>query len=58
MSRSVLLQLARDSIQEVLEAQRTIDRESILNEHPLLKEKIATTINLYIKNELRGTSST
>ncbi len=57
MSRSVLLQLARDSIQEVLEAKRTIQKKTLLQEHPLLGEKIATTINLYIDNELRGTSS-
>ncbi len=55
MSRSVLLQLARDSIQEVFQAQRTIDKRSLLQEHPLLNEKIATTVNLYIDNELRGT---
>ncbi|MDA3908072.1 MAG: AMMECR1 domain-containing protein [Sulfurimonas sp.] len=54
MSRSVLLQLARDSIQEVLEAKRTIDKATLLNEHPLLNEKIATTVNIYIKKELRG----
>ena len=54
MSRSVLLQLARDSIQEVLEAKRTIDKPTLLNEHPLLNEKIATTVNIYIKEELRG----
>ncbi len=57
MSRSVLLQLARDSIQEVLEAQRTIDKASLLSEHPLLGETIATTVNLYIESELRGTYS-
>lgn len=56
MSRSVLLQLARDSIQEVLEAQRTIDKETLLSEHPLLNEKIATRVNLYLENELRGSS--
>ena len=54
MSRSVLLQLARDSIQEVLEAQRSIDKNELLTAHPLLKEKIATTVNLYINEELRG----
>lgn len=54
MSRSVLLQLARDSIQEVLEAQRTIDKATLLSEHPLLNEKIATTVNLYIDDKLRG----
>lgn len=56
MSRSVLLQLARDSIQEVLEAQRTIDKETLLSEHPLLNEKIATRVNLYLESELRGSS--
>ena len=57
MSRSVLLQLTRDSIQEVFQAQRTIDRTALLNEHPLLNEKIATTVNIYLKNELRGSST-
>ena len=56
MPRSVLLQLARDSIEEVLEMQRTIDKASLLKEHPLLKQKIATRINLYIGHELRGSS--
>ncbi|MEA1892147.1 MAG: AMMECR1 domain-containing protein [Campylobacterota bacterium] len=54
MSRSVLLQLARDSIQEVLEAQRTINKSDLLNSHPLLNEKIATTVNIYLQEELRG----
>ena len=57
MSRSVLLQLARDSIQEVFEAKRTIDRTTLLDEHPLLNEKIATTVNIYLKDELRGSYS-
>ena len=57
MSRSILLQLARDSIAEVLEAQRTIDKKTLLNQHPLLNEIIPTAINLYINHELRGSSS-
>ncbi len=56
MPRSVLLQLARDSIAEVLEAQRTIDKKALVKEHPLLNEKISTTVNLYIDHELRGSS--
>lgn len=56
MSRSVLLQLARDSIAEVLEMQRTINKKSLIQEHPLLEQKIATKINLYIDNELRGSA--
>ncbi len=58
MSRSVLLQLARDSIQEVLEANRTIDKQALTDEHPLLNEKIATTVNIYIDSKLRGSSKT
>lgn len=57
MSRSVLLQLARDSIQEVIEATRTIDKVELLQAHPLLAEPIATTVNIYLANELRGSSS-
>ena len=57
MSRSVLIQLARDSIQEVLEARRTIDKKALVDEHPLLNEKITTTVNIYLKHELRGSSS-
>jgi AMMECR1 domain-containing protein len=54
MSRSVLLQLARDSIQEVLEAQRTINYEKLLEEHPLLNEIIQTTVKIFINDKLRG----
>jgi len=57
MSRSILLQLARDSIQEVLQAQRTIDSSALVLKHPLLNEKISTTINIYLYSELRGSSS-
>jgi AMMECR1 domain-containing protein len=58
MSRSVLLQLVRDSIQEVVEANRTIDKKTLLQKHPLLNEKIATTVNIYIDSKLRGSSTT
>ena len=54
MNRSVLLQLARDSIQEVLEAQNTINKDALKTEHPLLKKNIATTIQLYVDNKIRG----
>jgi len=57
MSRSVLLQLARDSIAEVLEAQRTIDRAALLQAHPLLGEPLHVTLNLYLYHKLRGSSS-
>ena len=54
MSRSVLLQLARDSIQEVFQAESSIDRDALLKEHPLLNEKISTTVNILINREIKG----
>ena len=57
MSRSVLLQLARDSIQEVFQAEKTIDRNTLLKEHPLLNEKIKVTLNILIDKELKGSYS-
>jgi len=57
MARSVLLQLARDSIAEVFEAKRTIKKQELLREHPLLSEVMATTVKLYIDDELCGESS-
>lgn len=58
MSRSVLIQLARNSIEEVFQAQRSIDKKSLLQEHPLLEQSIATKVNIYFENELRGTAQT
>jgi len=57
VSRSILLQLARDSIEEVLQAQTTIDKASLLKQHPLLNEKIPTTLNLFKEEELKGSYS-
>ena len=56
-NRSVLLQLAHDSIQEVFEATRTIQKFSLLTQNPLLNEKITTTVNIYFENKLRGSAS-
>ncbi len=58
MARSVLLQLARDSIVEVYEAKNSIDKKALILEHPLLNEPIPTTINIYLENELRGSCVT
>jgi AMMECR1 domain-containing protein len=54
MSRSVLIQLARDSIQEVIEATNTIDKTKLTQEHPLLLQNVPTHIKIYLDNELRG----
>lgn len=54
MSRSILLQLARDSITEVLKAQRLIQRESLLEEYPLLDSIVASEVKIYCNEELRS----
>ena len=54
MARSVLLQIARDSIEEVLQARRIIDAKMLRSEHPLLQEHFPLTCTLYLKNEVRG----
>ena len=55
MSHSLLLQLARDSIQEVFEAKNIIDRQAMLKEHPLLNQNISLQINIFLDNELKST---
>jgi AMMECR1 domain-containing protein len=56
MSQSLLLAIARKSIEEVLMAENTIDRAHLFGEYPVLGEKMATQINLYLGNELRGSA--
>jgi len=54
MSRSVLSQLSRDSIEEVLRAENTIDKASLKEKYPLLCENVATEVKIFIDNEVRG----
>ncbi len=56
MSQSVLLSIARESIQEVLQAQESIDRNELLTNYPLLGEIVATQVTLYLNGKPRGTS--
>ncbi len=58
MSQSVLLTIARKSIEEVLRAEKTIDRNALLREFPLLKEPMATQVTLYLNDNVRGVSKT
>ena len=58
MPRSVLLQLARDSIEEVIQAENKIDSKALLLEHPLLNEKIEVTLQIYIEDECKHSFST
>lgn len=57
MSKSVLLTIARRSIEEVLQAEETIDRSALLAEYPLLAQPIATRVELYLEEKLRGSSA-
>ena len=54
MARSVLLQLARDSIEEVFQAKRKIDKKLLVKEHPLLKQNIDASVTIYLKDKTRG----
>lgn len=58
MSRSLLLQIARESISEVLEAQNRIDKEALFEQYPVLKEAVPSFISIYLNNELRGSMGT
>lgn len=58
MSQSVLLTIARASIEEVLQAETSIDRTKLLDEYPILSQPIECEITLYLENKLRGTSRT
>lgn len=57
MSRSPLLQLARDSIAEVLEAKNIIDKKKIIGAYGVLEEVVPTEIELFIQDELHGSFS-
>ncbi|MFA6188559.1 MAG: AMMECR1 domain-containing protein [Sulfuricurvum sp.] len=56
MSQSVLLNIARDSIHEVLQAQQSINRTELLESYPLLGEIVATQVNLYLNGKARGSA--
>ena len=56
MSQSVLLTIARASIEEVLQGQNSINRIELIEQYPLLSEPIATQITLYLGNKVRGIS--
>lgn len=58
MERSVLLQLARDSIAEVFEAKRMIKKQELTQQYPLLLETdTPVKVALYLDDTLRGMSA-
>ena len=56
MSQSVLLTIARQSIQEVLQAEQTINRNELLEHYPVLSEPMATQIILTLDDQIRGSA--
>lgn len=58
MSQSVLLTIARASIEEVLQAESTINRTELLENYPVLSQPIECEITLYLDNKLRGSART
>ena len=54
MSQSLLLNIVRESITEVLESQSTINKQALYQDYPVLKEHIASFVSIYFHDELRG----
>jgi hypothetical protein len=54
MSQSVLLTIARASIEEVLQAENSINRIELLESYPLLSQPMECEITLYLNNKIRG----
>lgn len=56
MSKSLLLEIARESITEVFEANNTINRDKLLQNYPVLNQKVASFVTIYLDDELRGSA--
>ena len=54
MNRPLLIQLAHDSISEVLQAKNLIDKKALQQEYPLLNESIPMTMKIFLDGKLRG----
>ncbi len=52
MGSSLLLKLARDSMLEVYQAKRLIDKEHLLKEYPILATPMACKVSIYLEKEL------
>ena len=54
MSSSTLLQLTRDSITEVLQAKRRIDKDSLLQSYPILAKQMGCEVKIFLHKQLRS----
>lgn len=57
MSQSVLITIARQSIEEVLQAERKIDHSLLLEEYPVLSQSMRIKITLYLGDAIRGSAA-
>lgn len=57
MSQSVLITIARQSIEEVLQAERKIDRPYLLENYPVLTQPMRVKITFYLGEEIRGSAA-
>jgi len=51
MKHPLLLQLAYDSIEEVMQTKQKIDKATLLYKYPQLQERLPTTLRIYSNNE-------
>ena len=51
MGSSLLLKLARDSMLEVYQAKRLIEKERLLKEHPILSTPMACKVTIYLEQK-------
>ncbi len=52
MGSGLLLKLARDSMLEVYQAERLIDKEKLLKEYPILATPMSCEVAIYLEEEL------
>jgi len=58
MARSVLLQLVRDSMLEVFQAKRNIDKVKLLQDYPVLAEAMNVKVAIYLDAKLKNSYTT
>ncbi|NPA66062.1 MAG: AMMECR1 domain-containing protein [Epsilonproteobacteria bacterium] len=58
MAGSVLLNIVRESMLEVYQAKRIIQKELLLENYPILSNSIECTVSIYLKEKKKNTYTT
>ncbi len=58
MAASVLLKLVRDSILEVYQTKRLINKPALLNSHPILATPLQCRVTIYLDNKEKSSFTT